>query len=469
MLSFSSFISEAISISRLKEGPQDDRISDNLRDFLGHLMAPSHNPWEDAQFHHLNEAKSVPKKSAADFAAPISRLSSGAIDMTKHPAIGENDPVKHKEHVDRYHALMQNGERLGKKIANPHQHITKGFDSYMSGVKIGEDPRKTQKAEMKTAKNVAVEHYRKFGYKAAEPPNYIGENTKTIKNEKLGDITAGLSLSPAKTSNIGNHDACVMKTADCEKGCLGVATGKNAMLSNINSKVSKHQFFAEHPQHAARMIHAELLNHIDRVSMWNSTRKPDDQLIASYRPNMVTDYNHSKISAKMIDHVNNHAKTKGVKFQVRDYTKFANRLNGKKPSNYFLALSHTGSGGPESNDKEAGQALNQGHTVAAVVRGDATHFYDHHTKRLHPIVDGDADDQIEKRHAQVGHITQPDGTGHDPHTGKPTGVVSALRIKGSSTNMKEAAGDFENQTTTIHHPVHGKMQVVEINKPVNKV
>jgi hypothetical protein len=476
MLTFKSYLSEASYLNNIKSGPEDDRISDNLRDFVSHLMSPSYNPSEDKHFHNkdLNEAKAKAKNADVDFSAPVSRLASGAINMIKHPVVNQNDPVLHKEHVDRYQALMKNGEDLGNRISNPHQFINKGFNNYMGGVKSGsndfEDPRRTQKPQLKAAKQAAISHFRKFGYKTASEPAFIAGNTKTIKNVAKGDITAGLALSPARTANVGKHNACGNATAECEKGCLGYATGQNAMLANINSKVSKHHFLIEHPEHAARLIHSELLNHIDNVAKWNSAKKPGEQkLIASYRPNMVSDYNHSLISGKMIDHVTNYAKNKGVGFQVRDYTKFADRLNKPRSSNYFLALSHTGTGHKESNDHEVGKALDQGHTVASVVHGNATHFYDHKTKRLYPIVDGDEDDQIEKRHAEVGHITQPNGTGHDAQTGKPTGVVSALRIKGSSTKMKEAAGDFENQTTTIHHPTHGKMNVVEINKPANTV
>jgi len=150
---------------------------------------------------------------------------------------------------------------------------------------------------------------------------------------------------------------------------------------------------------------------------------------------------------------------------VRDYTKHAERLYQKRPSYHFMALSHTGTGHDESNDADVSKALAHGHTVASIVRGDATHFYDHSNKRLYPIAEGDHDDMIENRHAEVGHKTMPDNTGVDKKTNKPTGVVSVLRIKGISTKVKEAAGDFENQTTTINHPKHGKMNVVEINKP----
>ena len=72
---------------------------------------------------------------------------------------------------------------------------------------------------------------------------------------------------------------------------------------------------------------------------------------------------------------------------------------------------------------------------------------------------------IEKRHEQAGHITHEDGTGSDPKTGKKTGVYSALRIKGLSQKVKDAAGNFGNQTTEMVHPVtKQKMRVIVINR-----
>jgi hypothetical protein len=479
MLSFSAFLAEASNPNHMKNGMYDNRISDSLRDFVGHLMAPAYEPKEDNTFHNkdLKEAKGA---TAEDFAKPLARLPNGGIDMAKHPAVHQSDPVKHKEHVDRYYDLMKHGDEIASsQKMSPSKAIKTGFNNYMSNVGRStnpvtqqnevEDPRVTQRPQLKAAKEAVVGHFRKFGYKVASAPRFIAGNTKTEKNVEKGDITAGLALSPAKTANIGKHSACVKASTECEEGCLAYTTGQNAMLSNVNSKIARHHFIAGHPEHAARLIHSELLDHVDNVAKWNSAKKPGETpLIASYRPNMTTDYNHGQISKKMIDHVTEYAKNKGVKFQVRDYTKFANRLTEPRSNNYFLALSHTGSNHSESNDHEVSKALDQGHTVASVVRGDATHFYDHKTKRLYPIAEGDDDDQIEHRHATVGHVTQPDGTGRDAHTGKPTGVVSALRIKGSSTAAKEAAGDFENQTTTIHHPKHGAMRVVEINKPATK-
>ena len=170
---------------------------------------------------------------------------------------------------------------------------------------------------------------------------------------------------------------------------------------------------------------------------------------------MISDYNHADISHDMINHVTEYARRKGVKFQVRDYTKRAELLNKPRPKNYFLALSHTGQNRnpvtgkkhDESNDEAVGKALDEGHTVASIVNGDATHMYDAKRDRLYKMVEGDNDDQIENRGKQAGLKQKEDGT-HVDKNNRPTGVVSVLRVKGISKKVQEAAGNFENQTET---------------------
>lgn len=471
MLTYREFIKEAT------KGAKEPTLTDQQFDFLGHLMS-SHDDGSVIQS-RIHEAVTtlINKRPPAAPAASSGDSSDihGSVNMLTHPAVRGNHPVQNAAEVGRYKALMQRGTQIAKSVGGVHKHVAQGFSDYMSNVGQGhnslEDPRVTQKDELKKSKELLKDHYRQVGYKADSAPSFLGGNTKTEKNEKLGDITAGLSLAPARTSNVGKHTSCAKATtgpSGCETSCLGHTTGKNALLSNINSKVAKHQFFVQHPQHAARMIHAELLDHVDNVAGWNAERAKTGEkpLEASYRANVVTDFNHPKMSADMINHVTEYARRKGVKFTVRDYTKHAERLYQPRPANYHLALSHTGTGHSESNDHDVSEALDRGHTVAAVIHGPATHFYDHKTKRLFPIDDGDSDDRIEDGHKNVGHAVAPDGTGRN-HEGKPEGVIRALRIKGSSGAVKEAAGDFVSKTTEgFVHPATGqRMNVIEINKP----
>lgn len=472
MLTFKSF---------LRESTDHCTLSDRQFDFLGHLMA-SHDDHSTIHRHMheetVNEVTLIDKRKPAA-AAPVSEptdheMIHGTVNMLTHPAVSGNHPVKNAEEVGRYKALMKRGTEIAKTVGGAHKHVADGFHKYMSGVNQTqhgfEDPRKTKKSQLSASKNLFKEHTREVGYKSATAPDLLGGNVKTEKNEKLGDITAGLSLAPARTANIGKHTSCAKATsgeAGCEHVCLGHTTGKNALLSNINSKVAKHQFFVQHPEHAARILHSELLNHVDKVHEYNQERAKTGEkpLEASYRPNVVTDFNHPKMSADMINHVTEHARRKGVKFTVRDYTKHAERLYQPRPANYHLALSHTGTDHDESNDHDVSKALAHGHTVAAVIHGNATHFFDHKTNRAYPIDDGDSDDRIEDGHKNVGHSVAPDNTGRN-HKGQPEGVVRALRIKGSSGAVKDAAGAFVSRTTeNFVHPETGhRMNVVEINK-----
>ena len=454
----------------ITEQRNSKKYSTELRYFLQHLMADSHG--------HKNDLKEEIECSDCNLdevtVLDNTRPKKATPNLTAHPAVNQARPVEDREHVERYQRLMSNGSRIASSVPNIHKNMKAGHDSYMAGVKSGEDPRKTQKSQLTQARGAVKGYMRdRAGYTAKSVPKFLGGNTKTEKNVKKGDITAGMNLSPAGIHGMGGHNACPNSTRECRHSCLAYTSGQNAMLSNINSKIAKHHFAAEHPEHHVRMLHSELLNHVDQVKKWNDQKKPGEKkLIASYRPNMVTDYNYAHMHGAMLDHVHAHAASQGVHFQVRDYTKNHQQLYKDRHPNHFLALSHTGqdvnphSGEhhSESNDGHVSKALNHGHTVAAVVAGNATHMYDHKTKRLYPMVDGDGDDQIEKRHEQAGHITQKDGTGVDKKTLKPTGVVSVLRVKGGSGKIKKAAGNFENQTTDFHHPEHGPMRVVEINK-----
>lgn len=162
-----------------------------------------------------------------------------------------------------------------------------------------------------------------------------------------------------------------------------------------------------------------------------------------------------------------------VNFIVRDYTKNHHEILGNhgRPSWHFKALSHTGDG-EESNSEHVSEALYRGHTVAAIVKPNskgeiATHMWDHKRKMMSPMVDGDNDDQIEKRREQAGLVAHEDGTGSDPKTGKKQGVVTRLLEKGGSHEIKESLGDFSNDTSEerMRHPDTGEMvNVVEINR-----
>ena len=114
------------------------------------------------------------------------------------------------------------------------------------------------------------------------------------------------------------------------------------------------------------------------------------------------------------------------------YTKIASRLKKKLPSNYSLALSHTGTEHAESNDKHVIDALENGHVVAMVHQRSKvtpTHVEDVKTEKRYPVVNGDNDDNVYDRHRMAG-------------IPKSQGVVSGLKLKGVSNKQ---AGFFANK------------------------
>lgn len=436
-------------------------------DFLGHLMSPFDDKTKIKNGRLTEEKENVSPSDIIGKTVPHQGqdvLIHGP-NMLRHPAI---KGTGNSEEATRYLNLMRRGNSIASKLSTGvHKHIQNGFEQYSKRLAPGYDPR--QDPRLSEAKAALQNSYREAGFKAQTAPKWLSGNTKTEKNEKLGDISANLTLAPARLSNIGKHTACAKATTECEYGCLGHSAGQNSLLSAINSKIAKHHFFAQHPEHSAHMIHGELLDHVDQVAEYNKERKRKKlpPLEASVRMNVVSDFNFNKMNRPMLEHITEYAKRKGVKFTHRDYTKHPERLYQARPENSYLALSHTGANHSESNDSDVSEALSKGQTVAAVIHGNATHFYDHKTKRLYPIDDGDSDDRIEDGHKNVGHTVKYENGIHVGYNknGQKEGVIRGLRIKGSTNEMKEAAGNFVSPTTTIKHSDGNSYNVVEINKP----
>jgi hypothetical protein len=481
---------------------KDMILSKHGDDFLSHLMSPvvgnvsSEEPINEIT---LKDMRPRPKYRATEIP-----------DILSHNAVTQKTP----EHVAQYKKLMQNGESISQEVTNKsHKRLKAAFDEYMDG--YSKNPEK-RKETLRTARQHFTDYRTtRQGYGGGKP-NLLGSNTKIAKNENQSENSVGLSLAPYTVHGVKGHSNCVKSVSDCQNSCLAYTTGQNAMLSNINSKIATTQYLVHHPHNFAAVLHANMLKHIDETANLNSTewhqkqvehaqnaviaarkqRKNDTsdleaklteakkaqaehangkRYTAGFRLNTTSDYDVQDIMGKMMDHVHSYAQNKGVDMISRDYTKHPERLYRPKKKWQFNALSHTGQNinhngevHEESNDKDVGKALAAGHTVAGIVHGNATHVYDHATKSLYPIVDGDEEDLIERRHQQAGHITNQDGTGTNPKTGKKEGVYSALRIKGLSNEIKNAAGDFGNVTTTIKHPkTKQDVNVIEINRPVS--
>jgi len=430
-----------------------ERQTNRIIDFIGAVVSPTHDsPAEVDQ--SLNESR-------------VHNL----VNLLDKPHITQ----KEGEHLERAHNIQSNANRIQAAVnGNPHKHMQRGWKAYQSHIKIGEDPRVTQKSHLQSAMKDMHDYRKKhFGYKSKFKP--LKTNTKTGKNSKEFEQTTGLNLMAAGMHGVEGHNSCPNSTQSCREHCLVHATGQNVMLPNINSKIAHHHYAIEHPEEHARIVHAHLLNHIDGVARKNESEKKAGTGIthsASYRPNMFTDYNFRQGHKKIFEHAHDYAAKKGVQFHIYDYTKAPNRQKQPHHPNDTTALSSTGPDikqngrvHKESNDHHVADALHAGHVVAAIIHGNPTHLYDHKHDRYYPVVNGDKDDRIGERHKEAGHKVK-NGVGIDPKTKRPTGVVSKLDGKGINGDLIRAMkkDGFSHYSTMRNHPEHGPTEVVEINR-----
>lgn len=369
---------------------------------------------------------------------------------------------------------------------NLFHHIKNGFHAAFPE---GESPEQT------TAKaKEAQKHFRNWmtergGHAENNQMSLTGDNGKTRLSTGVGMATIGVSLAPHSSSGLHKFDVCPKASSECRKGCLGFTAGGNKQYPEtaFRAKLLRTQYVAEHPENAARLMSHELKQHED----WTSNHKT----VHDHQGNIIG-YQHkqtgevtSELPVKAKDAAGKKAeraanvqrikdgiaskeyKTNDIasgfrgnvtsdlplerlmpsKFferhkntQFYDYTKVAGRLNKKLPENYSLALSHTGTGHAESNDKEVIKHLENGGVVAMVHQKSKvtpTHVEDVQTGRRWKIVDGDSDDNVFDRHRSAG-------------IDKSEGVVSGLKLKGIKN---EAAGHFANKVDDdgvirINHP-----------------
>jgi len=344
---------------------------------------------------HREKRKQLRQAQHAQVARPPS--------MAHHPAMNGGT----EKEVNQYHRIHEAGHQLSQEFAangeTAHGRIRAGYSAVTEKLKQeGYDPRK-DRAATKAANAADKAHQKEHGFAGQTPRNFTGNNTKIKKTAGLGDITVGVSGAPAHTHGMSGTNNCPESSHECRDNCLGFSTGKNAMLSNLISKMSKSQFQAKHPEHHAHKLVCELLNHVDAVHEHNKELeaakqlkkgqkrkvritgndlfgavKPGskiqgehhghlvhdgngnvtfvpakghedrdapepDKLDASWRPNMYTDHPPSVMRLHDIhNYVRKYAAARGINFTTRDYTKNPGTLKQKHPEGYYIAASSTG-------------------------------------------------------------------------------------------------------------------------------
>jgi hypothetical protein len=303
-----------------------------------------------------------------------------------------------------------------KPTGNLFHRLKEGFHAAFPE---GETPEVTKQKALEARK-----HFRKFmtergGHSAKNSLQLTGENGKTELSSGAGVQTLGLALAPHASSGY-KQNLCPKASSECRINCLGFTAGGNRQypVASFRAKLLRTHYVAEHPEHAARLMSHE----ISENEAWSDKHGYK----SGFRGNVTSDLPYEHLMPKKF--FERHAKT-----QFYDYTKIASRVGSKNlPSNYSLALSHTGTDHEESNDKDVIKHLELGHVVAMVHQKSKitpTHVEDVQTGKRYPLVNGDKDDNVYDRHISAG-------------IPKTEGVVSGLKLKGVSN---EAAGKFANK------------------------
>lgn len=194
-------------------------------------------------------------------------------------------------------------------------------------------------------------------------------NTKIKKGEKLGFMTFGIHLAPAKLSGF---NVCPSASKGCAAACLNTA-GMGVYSTVQAARIAKTKFFFSDKQGFMSQLIKEITAAIRKAE--KNGMKP------AFRLNLTSDLPWEKITYE--------GKTvfelfPRVKFY--DYTKVLSRmsafLSGDFPKNYHLTFSRS-----ESNETATRAVLVSGGNVAMVFR-----------KRLpkrfmgFPVIDGDISD-----------------------------------------------------------------------------
>ncbi len=216
-----------------------------------------------------------------------------------------------------------------------------------------------------------------------------GDNMKLDKSERP---TYGLSLAP---HSLSGFNVCPSSTPSCRAGCVAYS-GNGGFRGVAAGRVLRVQFLAEHPEHFATLLDAEL-----RKGKAKAARKGQSGI--AMRLNTFSDLPwHTLTPWLFTDHAD---------VQFYDYTKVWSRGEEILPVNWHLTFS-------------ASERTTADQILAMVERGYnvATVFSTGRTKPLPatfhgaPIIDGDkSDDRAED----------------------PRGVIVGLRAKGKMrTNME---------------------------------
>lgn len=178
-------------------------------------------------------------------------------------------------------------------------------------------------------------------------------NAKTRKGEKLGYITYGIHLAPAKLSGF---NVCSSASAGCAAACLNTA-GRGAMSNVQKARIAKTKLFFSDKSLFLSMLNQEIEAAI------KSAKRKDMQPV--FRLNLTSDLPFEKIK-----HEGQTVFERFPQVTFYDYTKHVDRMTkflaGEMPKNYHLTFSRSET---KDNQAFASAFLKSGGNVAMVFRG----------------------------------------------------------------------------------------------------
>jgi hypothetical protein len=175
-------------------------------------------------------------------------------------------------------------------------------------------------------------------------------NTKIKKGEKMGFMTFGIHLAPAKLSGF---NVCPSASAGCAAACLN--TAGMGVFSNVQqSRIEKTKLFFSDKSAFMSQLVKEITSAIKKSIK--------SGMVPCFRLNLTSDMAWEKIK---LDGLTIFERFPDVQFY--DYTKVVSRMSaflaGELPSNYHLTFSRS-----ENNDLAVQAILASGGNVAAVFR-----------------------------------------------------------------------------------------------------
>lgn len=239
-------------------------------------------------------------------------------------------------------------------------------------------------------------------------------NPKTAKGEKEGVLTAILHLMPATGSGF---QMCPKATAGCTVACLNTAgRGGMALDSDGLNQIQRArrrktwQYIARRDEFMSQLVR-EIRNHIRNAETHGLT--------PAVRLNGTSDirWESQGLTVDGVDYESIFAVFPDVQFY--DYTKIPGRVN--LPSNYSLTFSAA-----DGNDADVERAISDGQNVAAVFRSESVMSESNGLRSA----------QIRMRKmplpATFRGLPVIDGDKSDLRFRDPSGVIVALRAKGSA-------------------------------------